>query len=366
VFHFAAVIPVTDADHALLNVHFSVDPGPDFVWGQDEYDPEIMSRLIQLGEPAEHLGILTVFLELVRVPLPEWLLDPAYQDQVDHHHHHQAKRKPIQSVAKQFGSLGKVFKRNLSKITKTVGGRSGKDAVDHHNQPIRPRIVSGSQAFILGAVIHNRECLPYQHEMIDNYLVDARERFDLDNALKAKQKLEQIEQNDKLKREIYLNGGYVDCVNPGCVDQGTAETSYLCKSCFHEQTVARNKASYQQQQQQQQQQKSKSTFYVVPAPPEVLAPPVAAPVVALATSRSPVPSSMEVGNCSSLTAPAVSKKPTTVGHIVPVEVYPTMRVKLPIQKTSQPCKNLSCEFYGTPELDYFCSKCSKSAQVVSR
>ena len=79
---FSAVIPVTDAEHTLLNVHFSVDPGPDFVWGQDEYDPGIMSRLMQSGEPAEHLTYLAIYLDLVRVPLPEWLLD-----HVDHNNH---------------------------------------------------------------------------------------------------------------------------------------------------------------------------------------------------------------------------------------------------------------------------------------
>ena len=65
--------------------------------------------------------------------------------------------------------------------------------------------------------------------------------------------------------------------------------------------------------------------------------------------------------------------PTTVGHIVPVAVYnnpPQMRVKLPpgplstSVSSSHPCKNTSCEFYGTPELDYFCSKCSKKAQLT--
>ena len=69
----------------------------------------------------------------------------------------------------------------------------------------------------MGAVIHTRECLPYQHEMIDNYLVDARQRFDFEIELKAKQKQEQIEQHEKMKRDIYLNGGFVDCVNPGCI-----------------------------------------------------------------------------------------------------------------------------------------------------
>ena len=91
--------------------------------------------------------------------------------------------------------------------------------------------------------------------MIDNYLVDARQRFDMENELKAKQKQEQIELHEKLKREIYLNGGYVDCVNPGCVDQGTAETSYLCKPCFKEQTLGRT-----------QQQNNTARFYSIIPP----------------------------------------------------------------------------------------------------
>jgi hypothetical protein len=115
----------------------------------------------------------------------------------------------------------------LAKITHTGSFRSAKDTVDYARQQ---RIVSNVQTFILGAVIHTRECLPYQHEMIDNYLVDARQRFDFEIELKAKQKQEQIEQHEKMKRDIYLNGGFVDCVNPGCIDQGTAETSYLCQS----------------------------------------------------------------------------------------------------------------------------------------
>ena len=31
-FSFLAVIPVTDSDHTLLPLHFSFDPGPDFIW----------------------------------------------------------------------------------------------------------------------------------------------------------------------------------------------------------------------------------------------------------------------------------------------------------------------------------------------
>lgn len=148
---FSAVIPVTDAEHNLLNVHFSVDPGPQFVWGRDEYDPGIMAGLIQLGEPAEHLSSLASYLELVKVSLPEWVL-------VDHQNHHQKKK--VQSMAKQFGSLGKKFRKNLAKITQTVGGGTYNK---RHSQQVpekSPRIVSSSQTFILGNIF--KICrLPY-------------------------------------------------------------------------------------------------------------------------------------------------------------------------------------------------------------
>ena len=306
-----------------------------------------MGGLIQLGEPAEHLGYLAVFLDLVRVPLPEWLLE---QEQVDHgQQHHRSKKTP--SMAKQFGSLGKKFRKNLAKITKTVGHRS-KDTVDYS----KPRIVSSTQPFILGAVIHNRECLPYQHEMIDNYLVDARQRFDLEQEARAKQKAEQIEQNEKLKRDIYLNGGFVDCVNPGCVDQGTAETNYLCKSCYHEQTLGRSKNL-----------QSQKKCYAVVAPP----PP--GPQQPINSTTNNNKKTMETSAATTNGPISVNSRPAvvTVGHIVPVAVTSPvgpMRVKLPPNSngivTSHPCKNSSCEFYGTPELDFFCSKCSKNLAVM--
>ena len=69
----------------------------------------------------ENIWYLTIYLDLVRVPLPEWLLD-----QVDHTPHHKKKM----TVAKQFGSLGKKFRKNLAKITLT-GSFKSKDTVDY-------------------------------------------------------------------------------------------------------------------------------------------------------------------------------------------------------------------------------------------
>ena len=130
-----AVIPVTDAEHNLLTVHFSVDPGPDFIWGRDEFDSHLMAGLTALGEPAEHLTSLANYLDLVRVSLPQWVLD---QDLM-----HQKKKVHHNSMAKQFGSLGKKFRKNLAKMTSQTKNR---DHIDHG----RSKVVSANQSFILG------------------------------------------------------------------------------------------------------------------------------------------------------------------------------------------------------------------------
>ena len=182
-----AVIPVTDPDHALLPLHFSVDPGTTHDW-QD---------LPPRPDAADHLNLLNSYLELVRVPLPEWLIDapppapPPPQHPVPPNSGHivnvyedyQGCRGPsktskqIQSVAKQFGSIGKKLKKNFGNMltrngSLTSGKHHGKSGRGTREQAFVPRkIVSGSQSFILGAVILTTDnLLPYQDEMIDNYL----------------------------------------------------------------------------------------------------------------------------------------------------------------------------------------------------
>ena len=145
-----AVIPVTDADHNLLTVHFSVDPGPDFVWGRDELDGPLVNGLKQLGEPAEHLTSLASYLDLVRVSLPQWILEQDHHHHHVHHHHHHHKKKVGANMAKQFGSLGKKFRKNLAKMTSNGNKASSRDHLNdpHHS---RSKVVSANQSFILGA-----------------------------------------------------------------------------------------------------------------------------------------------------------------------------------------------------------------------
>ena len=80
------MIPVTDSDHKLLPLHFSFDPGPDFVWTSFVNESVVEScggiqatsyNTCLSGErkEGENLDLLKSYLELVKVPLPEWLID---------------------------------------------------------------------------------------------------------------------------------------------------------------------------------------------------------------------------------------------------------------------------------------------------
>lgn len=63
----SAVIPLTDSQHKLLPVQFSVDPGEDFVWGRDENSPHIIDRLT-LGTKELNV-LLKDYLNVVNVPI---------------------------------------------------------------------------------------------------------------------------------------------------------------------------------------------------------------------------------------------------------------------------------------------------------
>ena len=140
---------------------------------------------------------------------------------------------------------------------------------------------------------------------------------------------------EKRKREIYLNGGYIDCVSPGCSSQGTADTNYLCKTCYNEQT--NHSASIFRRH-------GNSRFYVDNVVPNNI---------------------VDVYQ----TQPDGKKY-----DIFEVDKQEMMTVKLPPQKqqppqvspsyqkqaaglSTRPCRSSGCDFYGTAEMDYFCSKC---------
>ena len=54
----AAVVPLTDSEHAVLPVQFALDPGPQVDWARDENNPNMLSTL-QLADQ-EKLVLLKV------------------------------------------------------------------------------------------------------------------------------------------------------------------------------------------------------------------------------------------------------------------------------------------------------------------
>jgi hypothetical protein len=67
-FYLLAVIPVTGADHELLPVQFSVDPGELFVWGRDENSSHFASKLAVTNR--DKLDLLREYLDIVNVSIP--------------------------------------------------------------------------------------------------------------------------------------------------------------------------------------------------------------------------------------------------------------------------------------------------------
>ena len=83
----------------------------------------------------------------MRVSLPQWILEQDLHHQNHHFNHHKKKVGGHNSMAKQFGSLGKKFRKNLAKMTSnSKTSNSSRDHLDHS----RTKVVSANQSFILG------------------------------------------------------------------------------------------------------------------------------------------------------------------------------------------------------------------------
>lgn len=152
--------------------------------------------------------------------------------------------KQLQTVAKQFGSIGKTMSKKIKKNLGTLSklGRTGsfKKKDDYAKscglgKNGRGPKVSTHQNYILAAEIHTEKRHAYQEEMVRNYLNNARRRFEKDLELRKRQEEEvrQIEK-EQLEHQAEVEGP-VQCINPGCSMFGTALTAYMCSACFAKQ-----------------------------------------------------------------------------------------------------------------------------------
>nr|CAD7407275.1 unnamed protein product [Timema poppensis] len=263
-----AMIPLTDSDHVLLPIQFLVDPGEHFVWGLDDTNLHTAQKLTL--DEKEKLSLLHEYLDVVHVSIPltpcaEESSDPPILEQdsrvsdeddiekkfseiVDSEINSETNptftnnkskaAKQLQSVAKQFGSIGKSvskkLKKNLGSITKMTRSNSQKKSSVRQTTKTTSSL-SRSQDYILCASLHTEKRHEYQEEMVRNYLQSAQIRFYRDKEMKQKQ-AEERKWNEELKlKEIASLECPSKCINPSCDQLGTAITSYMCRSCFEKQ-----------------------------------------------------------------------------------------------------------------------------------
>lgn len=252
-----ALIPLIDYENVLLPIHFCIDPGANFDW--KTYDGSEGNWALT---DREHIALLKEYLDIVYAsPLgsPDEEISTDFIDEeydkriVDGElgfaeengsiNNKSKAAKQLQSVAKQFGSIGKSMskkiKKNIGSITK-IGSNANSNGSKSSK---KGSLSSGTstQSFtrqrILCAQLKAKRH-DYQDEMIKNYLECAQDRF-VDTE-KAKE-LREIEQYQLDMLKLKAEAPIVDperetsCINAGCINYGTSATSYMCTTCFEKQ-----------------------------------------------------------------------------------------------------------------------------------
>ncbi|XP_035789448.1 uncharacterized protein LOC118465365 isoform X2 [Anopheles albimanus] len=308
-----ALIPLVDATNQLLPIQFCIDPGKDFNWR--EYDGSDGNWTLT---DREHIALLKEYLDIVHATGIESPDDEIYYEDYsdeeyekklsegeivltpDEHYNNNVggggtstgtaatsgsgtlttmtasnqslpaggkdaggkskAAKQLQSVAKQFGSIGKSMSRKLRKnigsITRIGSKNSSGSKKAHMNE--KSGLRGDYPRFrILCAQLKSRRH-EYQEEMIKNYLECAQERYLEAEKMRERKELERLtkyvaeaggqlhhEHDDGIIRgdagmgsavmpEVD-GGGLVNCINANCLNYGTAATSYMCLECYETQ-----------------------------------------------------------------------------------------------------------------------------------
>lgn len=265
----SAAIPVSDPDNKLLPLQFAVDPGPDVRWGQDEDDSWVIARLTLTDK--EKLIFLNEFLDIKNIevtyeqpcvienPCTEMnghlanakLYDPYESDDslpeggiscTGGKNSKSRAARQLQTVAKQFGSIGRSMSKKLKhigNIARRGGSFKGESSLKRTSDALKnKRTLSGlpllSKTVTVDASLNPRQVVvailntekkpEYQKKLIENYLVSAINRFENDKMAKN---TGTVKYNDKVAT--------MQCVNPGCTMFGAPSTSYLCSTCYAKQ-----------------------------------------------------------------------------------------------------------------------------------
>lgn len=280
------LIPLIDIENVLLPIHFCIDPGPSFEW--KSYDGTEGNWALS---DREHIALLKEYLDIVYAtplgsPNEDFsvdLLDDEYDKRISEadftfgddsmaSNGKSKAAKQLQSVAKQFGSIGKnmskKIRKNIGSIAKMGGSggsssSTGKTGKHKNGLSSATSMQSFTRQRILCAQLKAKRH-DYQDEMIKNYLECAHDRFMDTEKAKELREIEQ-QQLDRLKHKaetttttttmsttatatpstttMHPNDERTHCINSGCTMYGTAATSYMCTACFEKQKERELKSS---------------------------------------------------------------------------------------------------------------------------
>lgn len=247
-----ALIPLIDSENILIPIQYPIDPGDNFDWSN--YDGREGSWALT---EVEHIALLKEYLEINYASPAISPDDEIYNSNESDEEYDRkildiainlnneennflagssspecesnkskSKSAKLQSVAKQFGSIGrsmsKKIKKNIGSITK-LGQKTPNPKFSHQMTPtLGGGVVNGRYRFLCSQLRAKRH--DFQEEMIRNYLECAYDRF-----------LHQNTDSTKVKKFGSEGGQVVHCINSGCDNFGTEKTSYLCSGCYEKQ-----------------------------------------------------------------------------------------------------------------------------------
>jgi OTU domain-containing protein 7 len=380
-----ALIPLIDCENILLPIQFCIDPGTNFTWR--DYDGREGNWALT---EVEHIALLKEYLEISYASPAASPEDEIYEDyQSDEEYDRKmmdiavnldsgqlspeseakkSKAAKLQSVAKQFGSIGKSMSK---KIKKNIGSIAKFARTPVKTAAMTPTMgggyVNGKYRLLCAQLRAKRH--DYQEEMIRNYLDCAYERF--------------IHRDVSATVPATSEPRIVHCINSGCENFGTETKSWMCSVCYEKQKQQENCSSefdyaprYGTGNSKFYTQSDANSHNVVKRLPSVKKLSELDQTLYLSKSTffndTKAPPHNQIG---------IPLSPTTTGKttIIPIRVegrdeadskdlmqfdsLPPQYDALPVRKSydlAKKCRTPDCGFFGNPD---YCSKCSQKQKM---
>lgn len=231
-----SLVPIMDSAGILLPVHFSSDPGVNHNWSTP-FDQKHVNNLI-LNEK-DLISLLKKYMDVVDPTELDQAVspDPDSEDEIDKRFvecndatendndnaifaHKNKATKQLQSVAKQFGSIGKSMSKKIKKNFGSIAKPSKSKKAD-----------SSKKILLVELHITNTH---YRESMVRNYMEFMMKKFNEEGNRVTSPSVDIMEEL-KLQEQSSHDETSFKCINTNCEFFGTAMTSYMCHKCYEKQ-----------------------------------------------------------------------------------------------------------------------------------